>query len=59
MYDKYLCALKLRFFSFGMAVNDNDCVDVVPLIEYKVTKTSQAETNRKLELSLRLYGTFH
>ena len=54
MYDNYLCAINLRFFGFGMADNDNDCVQVVPLIEYKVTKTSQTEINRKFELSLRL-----
>ena len=53
MYDKYLFAINPLFFSFGLADNDNDCVEVVPLIEYEVNKTSEAEINRKILVQYR------
>ena len=53
MYDDYLCAISLRIFSFGMADNDNDCVEVVLLIEHKGNKTSQAEINRDFLVQYR------
>ena len=56
MYDKHLRAINLRFFSFGMADNDKDCVEVVPLIEYKVNKTSQAEIDRKFLVQYQGHG---
>ena len=41
-----MCNKFAFFLSFGMADNDNDD-EVVPLIEYKVNKTSQAEIIQK------------